>query len=59
MNNTEAATYYRGRAMRCRMLANQANDARRAAQYRELAAAFEKEADSRDSGFPPNGGPSA
>lgn len=56
MNNTEAAAYYRSRATRYRKLADQAQDAKRAAQYRELAAAFAKQADSCDGGFAATGG---
>ena len=36
--------------MRYRLLADQAGDTKLAALYRELAAAFEREADSRDGG---------
>lgn len=59
MNKTQAAAYYRNRATRYRVLADQAQDAERAAQYRELAAAFAKQADSCDGGFPANGGPAS
>jgi hypothetical protein len=50
MNNTDAAAYYRSRAMRYRLLADQAGDTKLAALYRELASAFEREADRRDGG---------
>lgn len=56
MNSMDAAAYYRGRALSCRLLADQAEAPKLAALYRELAAVFEKEADSRDGGSLSDGG---
>ena len=55
MTKAEAVAYYRSRAMHYQMLAGQVKDAKRAAQYRELAAAFAKEAGFRDGGLSGSG----